>query len=273
MSTSRVGTGASSTLAIGPLRWSFGGGREISSSAIGERGEVVAERALRACREQLRMLTLQREQLLGDLVLAEERERGRIAGEIHDDPVQALDAVSLRLDNAAGSSLGDDSRQALLVAAESVREATAHLRMLMIDLMPAADDGNLRSSIESYCASLFAAGGETCCEISGDPGELAKSRTRLAYRLVQEALRNAAKHAHATRVMVSFEGDERAVRIRIGDDGVGISDEAERESPLHGGLRIVRRRVEAAGGTIEVGADSDGRGCTVTIELPRKGYA
>lgn len=219
------------------------------------------------------MLTLQREQLLADLVLAEERERARIAGEIHDDPVQVLDAVSLRLDNAANSSRDEDCRQALQLAGGSVRQATAHLRMLMIDLMPAADDGNLRRSIESYCASLFAAGGETRCEISGDPGELATSRMRLAYRLVQEGLRNAAKHARASHVTVSFEGDERTVRILICDDGVGISDDAERDSPLHGGLRILRRRVEAAGGTIGLGAGVEGRGCDVAIELPRKGYA
>ncbi|HXM87480.1 MAG TPA: ATP-binding protein [Solirubrobacteraceae bacterium] len=218
------------------------------------------------------MLTLQRERLLADLVLAEERERARIAGEIHDDPVQVLDAASLRLDTAAGSSPDDASRRALLLAGESVREATAHLRMLMIDLMPAADDGDLRSSLESYCASLFARG-QTRCEISGDPGELSTSRARLAYRLVQEALRNADKHARATRVAVSFEGGDRSVRIRISDDGVGVSDDAERDSPLHGGLRILRRRVESAGGTIGLGAGIDGCGCSVMIELPRRGYA
>ena len=233
---------------------------------------MASERAMRACHEQVRMLTLQREHLLEDLVLAEERERARIAGEIHDDPVQVLDAVSLRLDNAASGSSDDASRGTLLDAGTSVRRATAHLRMLMIDLMPVADDGNLRSSIESYCASLFAAG-ETRCAISGDPGELATSRMRLAYRLVQEALRNAAKHARASRVAVSFEGDARVVRIRISDDGVGFSDEAERDSPLHGGLRILRRRVESAGGTIGLDVGIDGRGCSVAIELPRKGYA
>ncbi|HEX4482678.1 MAG TPA: ATP-binding protein [Solirubrobacteraceae bacterium] len=236
---------------------------------------MVSERTLRSCREQVRTLTLQRERLLEDLVLAEERERARIAGEIHDDPVQALDAVSLQLDSAAGGSPDAACRQTLLLAGRSVRDATAHLRMLMIDLMPAADDGDLRRSIESYCASLFAAG-RARCEISGDPGELVTSRARLAYRLVQEALRNAAKHAHATRVSVSFEGGEleggdRDVRIRISDDGVGVSEEAEQDSPLHGGLRILRRRVESAGGTIGFGAGLDGRGCSVVIELPRKG--
>jgi signal transduction histidine kinase len=244
-------------------------GRRRSTHA---RGDVATEQALRSCREQVRTLTLQRERLLEDVVLAEERERARIAGEIHDDPVQVLDAVSLRLDNAAGGASDDGSRQTLLLAGESVRAATAHLRMLMIDLMPVADGGNLRGSIESYCASLFAAG-QARCEICGDPGELAQSRTRLAYRLVQEALRNAAKHARATRVSVSFEGDDQTVQICISDDGVGVSDEAERDSPLHGGLRILRRRVEAAGGTIGFGAGIDERGCSVTIELPRKGYA
>jgi signal transduction histidine kinase len=218
------------------------------------------------------MLTLQREQLLADLVLAEERERARIAGEIHDDPVQVLDAVSLRLDNAARDSHEEACKQALVLAGTSVRAATAHLRMLMIDLMPAADDGNLRGSIESYCASLFA-DGPTLCGISGDPGELTTSRTRLAYRLVQEALRNAAKHARATHVTVSFEGDDQAVLIRISDDGVGVSADAERDSPLHGGLRILRRRVEAAGGTISLGPGVDERGCSVAIELPRAGHA
>jgi signal transduction histidine kinase len=272
MSTSRVGTGSLSSPVGRPL-WSIAYGRnEACSASSGERAEVVSEQELSTCREQVLTLTIQREHLLEDLVLAEERERARIAGEIHDDPVQVLDAVSLRLDNAAGDSSEDAARRTLLLAGASVREATSHLRMLMIDLMPAANDDDLRGSLESYCASLFAAG-QTRCGISGDPGELTPSRARLAYRLVQEALRNAAKHARATRVTVSFEGDERIVRICIGDDGVGIAADAEHDSPLHGGLRLLRRRVEAAGGTIGVGPGLDARGCEVAIELPRKGYA
>jgi signal transduction histidine kinase len=240
----------------------FGTTRDVTERRI-------AERALETTREQLAQLNVQRERLLEDLAQAEERERSRIAGEIHDETVQALSAVSLQLEGI-GRDFGEPrAKQALSAIGESIRDTTRHLRVLIFELMPPPDYSDLRASVASYCSQLFG-DGRIACEVSGDPGALSPPRAQLAYRLVQEAMRNAAKHSQARHVRVSFHSSEHAVTIRISDDGIGLERSRTKDTPLHAGLTLLRRRAEETGGTAAVGPGLGGKGFSVEIELPRE---
>jgi signal transduction histidine kinase len=238
-----------------------------TTSDVTER--LLTERALDSSRAQVKQLNVQREHLLEDLAQAEEHERSRIAGEIHDETVQALSAVSLQLDGIGRDVHEENVRQALLAAGKSIRDTTRHLRVLIFELMPPPDCSDLRASVASYCSQLFA-DGRIACEVSGDPGALTPPRAQLAYRLVQEAMRNAAKHSQAQRVRVSFQSGERAVSIRVSDDGIGLELPRKQGTPLHAGLTLLRRRAEEAGGAVTVGAGLGGKGFSVEIELPRE---
>jgi len=229
---------------------------------------VARDHALRSSIDKVQLLTLRHERMLEDLVRAEQGERTRIGGEIHDDTAQVLDALSSQLARGELEAHARDTDETLSAARETLRGAGARLRLLIFELMPPRADGDLRASVAAYCTQLFA-DSEVTCELDGEPGALAPRRLWLVYRLAQEALRNAAKHSRAQRVKVSFVPCEDAVVMRIGDDGVGLGSRAEHRSPLHTGLRLLRERVESIGGSVTIGPGLDGRGLSVEVKLPR----
>jgi signal transduction histidine kinase len=238
-----------------------------TAADISER--VARDRALRSSIDEVQTLTLRHEQLLEDLVRAEQGERTRIGGEIHDDTARILDAVSLQLERGEREAVDSATKETLRATREALRAAGGRLRLLIFELMPPRADGDLRASVASYCTQLFA-GTEVSCELDGEPGAIAPRRLWLVYRLAQEVLRNAAKHSRARRVRVSFVPYEDAIVMRIGDDGVGLGSHAEHGSPLQAGLRILRERVESTGGSVTTGPGLDGRGLSVQVELPRE---
>jgi signal transduction histidine kinase len=230
---------------------------------------IRCDHALRASLEQVDELTLRHERLLDDLARAEQGERTRIGGELHDDTAQILDAVALQLERCEQQAQTDMTKGSLRAARDGLRDAGTRLRLLVYELMPPRADGDLRASIASYCTQLFS-GTDVVCEVEGDPGGLSPRRSWLVYRLAQEILRNAAKHSYAQRVQVRFEPSKHALVMRIGDDGVGVGSQGVRSAPLHSGLRILRERTESVGGSVTTGAGLDGRGLSLLVELPRE---
>jgi signal transduction histidine kinase len=230
---------------------------------------VARDRALRSSIDEVQTLTLRHERLLEDLVRAEQGERTRIGGEIHDDTAQILDAVSLQLERGEHAAHDCATKETLRAAREALRAAGGRLRLLIFELMPPRADGDLRASVASYCSQLFA-GTNVSCEVVGDPGALSPRRAWLAYRLAQEVLRNAVKHSCARRVQVRFEPSDEAVVMRIGDDGIGLRTNPAQSSPLHSGLRILSERTESVGGSVTTGPGLDGRGLSVQVKLPRE---
>jgi signal transduction histidine kinase len=224
-----------------------------------------ASRLLHTSLQQVHSLSAQRAALLKALTDAEERERLRIAADIHDDTIQALGAVALRLSRAGEGADNDHDRDLLADGEIEVRGVADRLRKLMFELMPPLAGRDLRSSVETYCAVAFA---ETLIEyeIVGELDGLSSDRSLVAYRLIQEALRNALKHSHATRVQVSLEQTASELRFRVSDDGVGMG--AGETPPTHAGLRIVRQRVEADGGSAHFGRGLDDRGSSIELRLP-----
>jgi signal transduction histidine kinase len=197
---------------------------------------------------------------------ATERERARIAADIHDDTIQALNALQLRLERGRLSVSDPTAREILDRTGEQVRDATARLRHLMFGLMPPVPEQRLRQAVETYCELLFE-DAPTGYEVCGDPADIPGDTYLLAYRLIQEALRNALKHASASRVRTELELGRGELTARISDDGVGFGSHGP--PATHAGLRLVRQRARAAGGsatTTDVGLDE--RGSTILIRLP-----
>jgi PAS domain S-box-containing protein len=197
----------------------------------------------------------ERRRLIGSVVRASEEERRRIASDIHDDTVQAMTAVGLRL-GLLRKKLDEPAQLAALDELEvGVRDAIVRLRNLLFALRPPElDREGLVAAIQLNLEQLKVDHGldyELDDRLEQEPD--AETRT-IAYRIVQEALFNTRKHAEASRVELLFDSRGDGVFASIHDDGSGFSP-GEPDAPGelgHLGLVAMRERAELAGGWLKI---------------------
>jgi signal transduction histidine kinase len=196
-------------------------------------------------------------------------ERGRIARELHDVVAHTVSVMVLYTSVARRSLAADPVRadEALAQVEESGRESVTELRRLLCALRsePAdtAPHGSL-ANLGDLVARCAAAGLPVRLSVDGDRRPLPAGVELCAYRIVQEALTNAAKHATPTEVTVHLVYGETALRIDVRNDGPG----RRTGSPGHG-LLGMRERAALAGGRLDVRhGETDFR---VEAELPYQG--
>lgn len=227
------------------------------------------EAALRDSLDRLRRVDAERQRLLTDLVTAQEEERARIAADVHDDSLQALAAVRVRLELLAASL--DDEQRARLVAVESDLDAAGQrLRRLIFKLRPGAlDHGTLGEAIEQLLAEL-AEGTATALVFDRMATPPDAGLKALVYRIVQEAVANVFKHAHARKVEVHLDDHEGGLLVSVRDDGTGFDYARTQRAqvPGHLGLTTMRERAEIAGGWLSVDT-APGAGTVVGFWVPR----
>lgn len=247
---------------------------DFTSSALldGEiEGGVVS---FRKAGDQLRSATTlaegreQRDRLLAWIVDAQQEERQRIAADIHDDTVQVMGAVSLRLELALGRLQDPEQRNLLAELRDTVDEASDRLRALLFQLIPPDLDRDLAGAIDVHGRHLAEEGGFTH-ELREDfERQPPHSHGETIFRLAHELLVNVRKHAAATHVVTTIGTHGGGYRLRVEDDGAGIAAERLREGDSqHAGLRLIRDRVALAGGRWSIGARDEG-GTIVEIWLP-----
>jgi PAS domain S-box-containing protein len=210
----------------------------------------------------------ERRALLAHLVAAGEEERRRIAEDIHDDSIQAITAAGMRL-QILRRTLEDPKQLGLLDELEqTIQLSISRLRHLLFELRPPVlDNEGLSAALEMYLAELE---GQTGIDyrfedsLRSQPSEDIRV---ILYRIAQEALTNARKHAQATRVTVSLEESEGGYVVRVADDGVGFSPGTVQPTPGHLGLASMRERATLAGGWLRIDT-APGRGTTIELWLP-----
>ncbi len=233
----------------------------------------VAEQTIRSLFQFLQDRDEDRTRLLRRTNTAIESERNRIARDLHDGPVQGVSAASLSLEAALLMIQAGDSEQGLDVLAkirqELADEADA-LRRLMSGLRPPVlEERGLLPAIRDTIGR-FDAEQEIAATLQGSIDHaLPPDMETLAYRVVQEALTNAAKHAKAGAVTVRVASDPTQVLVEVTDDGIGFDPSKVRDFLRAGrvGLASMRERVELANGTFTV-RSSPGGGTIVTASLP-----
>ena len=227
-----------------------------------------AEEELQRTVDLLQSTDDERRDLLARVVRAQEEERQRIAADIHDDSIQKMTAVGLRLEALRSLDIGEEGGGLLDRLGESVELAIRRLRRLMFELRPPAlDREGLEAALRQYLHELAT---ETNLVVRIDvhldhepPDEI----RAIAYRIALEALANVRKHARADEVRVEVGSEDGGVRVRIVDDGVGFDPASLGHRPGHIGLSAIRERAELAGGTCLV-ASEPGNGTTVEFWLP-----
>jgi signal transduction histidine kinase len=223
-------------------------------------------RALRS----LRRLDEQRRSLLERVVTSQEEERRQVAGDIHDDAIQAMVAVTLQLQALGGRLQDPRSTELLERLAATATESVGRLRQLVFELRPPLlDEVGLAAAIDQYARRAGELAGFTVQVSDESAGELPGELRVVAYRIVQEALANVRAHARAGRVAVRLEEIDGGLLGRVSDDGVGfLPGLVERRPAGHLGLISMREQAAMAGGWCRV-ASAPGMGTTVELWLPR----
>jgi PAS domain S-box-containing protein len=226
------------------------------------------ENRLRASLSALAAANAQRGALLSAAVEAQENERRAIAAEIHDDTVQVMSAVGLRMERVAATLTDPAEVAAVDELRATVREATARLRHLLFTLTPPELAVGTASAIGAFITPLAQREGfayEVRDQLEEEPPMDARL---LVYRIAQEALINVAKHARARYVSVTLERQGGGIRLTVSDDGVGAAKEAvERSRPGHLGVSAMRHRAQLAGGALTI-SSTPGQGTLVDAWLP-----
>ncbi|MGB0436193.1 MAG: GAF domain-containing protein [Mycobacterium sp.] len=219
------------------------------------------------------------EHFVEQVIEAQELERRRLAGDIHDGISQRLVTLSYRLDAAAQAAQLVDDREALNEQLDRARELAQltlqEARAAISGLRPPVlDDLGLSGGLASLARSIPQIGIEL--EIEADLAETRlPDHIELAiYRIAQECLQNVVKHARANRARLAFAVDQadhgQVARLEIVDDGVGFDT---LEHPLGGdemggyGLLSMAERAEIVGGRLNI-RSRPGTGTTVTATIP-----
>jgi signal transduction histidine kinase len=219
--------------------------------------------------EQVRASNERLQALARKLVEVQESERYHIARELHDEAGQALSSLKIGLrrleqDPNCPAHIENRLRQLMLVADGVLDE----LHRLAMDLRPAAlDHLGLVAALEQYTHNLDSEKFHIQYKAVGFDGErLHKDVAVPLYRIVQEALTNAVRHASASNIGILLERGSGKVKIFIEDDGVGIDlDQLENHHRM--GLVGMRERAEMLGGSLTI-ESSIGEGTSIIVEVP-----
>jgi signal transduction histidine kinase len=250
-------------------------------------------RSLRARNAVLERLQSQREQALADarrsqgeleeayaglrqltvrLELAKEEERSRISRELHDEFGQTLTAAKLNLQMLRTTMADAGAARRLEDAVNMVDGMIRQARDIALGLRPPLlDEAGLVPALDQYLKSMAARSG-TRIEFDVAPG-VARTPPGLnttVFRLVQEAVGNALRHARASVVRVTLRDESDALSLVVEDDGVGFDPAAVSRSARRGahlGLLGMTERVRGAGGTIEL-ESRPGAGSRVVARIP-----
>jgi signal transduction histidine kinase len=213
-----------------------------------------------------------------DTELAALRERERLARELHDSLGHGLVTLTVQLEAAQrlyavdpvrAAALMQEMKQLTRTSMEQLRRSLAGLRA------PGLGDRSLRLALETLCTDISSRTGvKAGCEVGEAIEQLPPALAEVLWRVAQEGLANAERHAKASSVGVTLQivadgskaAGSRQVWLKVSDDGVGLAAESEGK-PGHYGLRGARERVEGLGGTFLV-TSAQPRGTVLEARLP-----
>jgi len=222
-----------------------------------------AEVALRESRQDLRTLA-------GRLISAQEEELSRLSREFHDDIAQRLAAVAIESGTLELRSQHIDDtvldkiryiKEQLITLSEDVSTISRQIHPAILK------DLGLVRAINSQCVRFSDREGiDVDFQAQDIPDTVPKGVALCLYRIIQESLRNIAKHSQATRVEISLKGQDERILLHIIDDGAGFVPREARRTPGIG-LASMRERVEYVNGQFEVRSDP-GMGTMIEVSVP-----
>jgi signal transduction histidine kinase len=245
------------------------GGAVITHANITRR--ILAEQKMREIEQDLRESREEYRNMTRKLISAREDARRRLARELHDSFSQRLALISML---AARLEIEKKDRQAVETGVKRIQEDISNLSADIHDIAKQLhpqilEDLGLSDAIASFCSSFSAKEGipvdfETCELLNS----ISLDTSLNIYRIVQESLANATKHAKANRIKVSIETHQGMLILRIRDDGIGFDPELVRKKSRLG-LVSLRERAAIIGGELSI-SSAPGSGTEITVEVPMR---
>ncbi len=207
----------------------------------------------------------QRQQELAELRrLVEEEERSRLARELHDGTGQSLQAIRLHLKLMADGKGEGNPREELNMLAQEIADTASELRDLSHQLRPSyLEDVTLDKAIFSRCDMLIRRGVPVAADCYGDCSHIPADVSDNLYRIFQEALANACRHASARHIKVYLNRNAGSLRLIVSDDGCGIEPDRQGDGM---GLRIMSERAALIGASLDITSASTGTTVAVSLE-------
>lgn len=230
-------------------------------------GIIISYFALSVIRQQRRNLELQKANALAE-ISAMEKERARIAADLHDDLGPVLSVIKFRVDHV--ELVDPEEKKELTKASEQLDELIARMREVANNLMPSAlTRKGLIRAVEEFTSNV-AATGNISIEFTADENlMIGEEKSINIYRVIQEVVHNSLKHAKATKMEILFEIEGGYLKILCRDNGVGFNYEKTSKESIGIGLRSIKNRSEIMGGSVVV-ESKPGKGTAFLFEIPIK---
>jgi signal transduction histidine kinase len=215
---------------------------------------VEAYEKLKQSEKELRLLSSQ-------LLTVQEKERSRIARELHDGIGQSLSSIKFRVEDALGQiskDFTDSGVNSLNNLIPLIQNTVEEVRRITMDLRPSTlDDLGILATIGWFCRELQETYSklEVKREITIEETEVPEPLKIVIYRVLQEALNNVVKHSGANRVTISLDKKNNTIQLAIEDNGCGFDlDEAlSVDNSTRGfGLASMRERIDLSGGLFSI---------------------
>ena len=232
------------------------------------------ELALRDSEQRFRVAAEQNQDLSGRLINAQEEERSRIARDLHDDVSQQLAGVGIMLSGlkrkVGRPELLLDVEQTVATLQSRTSELADAIRNLSHQLHPSVlQHTGLIATLQRYCIDIEQHHPLKVSFIApNELGSLHPDIVLCLFRVAQEALTNATRHARARTILVQLAAIDGGVELRIVDDGVGFI--AGERTPIGLGLRSINERVRLVGGTVQL-ESQPGHGTSLLVRVPLEG--
>lgn len=200
------------------------------------------------------------------LIDGEEKERKRIAQELHDGLNGDLAAIKYRLSAIEDEALGEDDRERLQKSIEMIDVACSQVRGISHNLIPTSiRDFGLVETVNQYCAKINAS-----CSLPidfqsfGNPEVLNKNKETVIFRIIQELINNICKHSQATAAIVQLNFHEDELFITVEDNGIGFNSNVIQNGL---GLKNINSRVHFLNANLEIESSAKGTSFHITVDL------
>ncbi|HUZ84643.1 MAG TPA: PAS domain-containing protein [Gaiellales bacterium] len=234
-------------------------------------GVMMDVTARKRAEQALSVSERRREQLLAEMLRAEEAERRRIAEELHDDTIQVMTAALIQIDRLTGDGADAGPRgQVLAQVRSTLTDAVERTRRMTFRLRPPLLEAQGLAAAVRVLAADVTEDGDLAVALDVVVPRIGSGIEELAFRTVQEALTNVVRHAAAGSARVCLSVVDQSLVGEVSDDGVGfdVAEALDRSRMrMHLGLEAMRERIYVAGGELEIHS-SPGDGTAVGFRLP-----
>lgn len=203
---------------------------------------------------------------LESLIDGEEKERKRIAQELHDGLNGDLSAIKYRLSSLDDTILNEEDRESLLKSIILIDGACAQVRSISHNLIPTSIlDFGLVETVNQYCSKINTFHALALdFQYFGNPAVLNKKSETVIYRIIQELINNIYKHSKATTALVQLNFHENELFITVEDNGIGFDPKIVRNGL---GLKNIRSRIQFLNANLEIDSTEKGTSYHITVDL------